>query len=204
VFSMGSIIARFLESVLSLETRRYPHNYFSDHRDHRTRLRPPTVSLLLTKKAEGYRVGSSSFSTAISLQRNASPKRTTFHALGSGMYLGPKSHGTQALSRIRSCVSRSSSRSACLHIDTPLEKPFRPSTQPTTSSLALATFPLFPLSWQMKGHDGLCPCRMCGHFAWPELAKQDALLYVPLSRRNHPAPTDCRRVSFVRENLPLR
>src|SRR5258707_2156796 len=107
---MGAIIARFLESVLLLETGR---TLAVTSRiiviSHST---PPlTASLLL--KSRNIPHGSSSFSTTISLQRNAS-ERTTFFV--SGSYLVQKSHGMQTPSSLHSCVNCLSSRLVCLHI----------------------------------------------------------------------------------------
>src|SRR5712692_6836151 len=79
-----------------------------------------------------------------------SPSRGTLpkgqHFL-SGSYLVQKSHGMQTPSSICSCVNCSSSRSACLHM-MPSREAFSPSMP--TSSLALATFPLFPCSCTLK------------------------------------------------------
>src|SRR5258708_27833780 len=134
---MGAMIGCFLESMLLLESRCtltitsriivISHSAL-----------PLTASLLL--KSGNIPHGSSLFLTTISLQRNAS-ERTTFFVLGS--YLVQKSHGMQTPSSIHSCVNCSSSRSACLHM-MPYREAFSPSMP--TSSLALATFPLFPCS----------------------------------------------------------
>src|SRR5258707_6851032 len=117
---MGAIIARFLESLLLLETGRTltitSRIIVISHS-----ASPPTASLLL--KSGNIPRGSSSFSTTISLQRNAS-ERTTFFV--SGSYLVQKSHGMQTPSSIRSCVNCSSSRSACLHM-MPSREAFSPS-----------------------------------------------------------------------------
>src|SRR6266849_5926451 len=130
---MGSIIARFLESVLLLVTRRTltitSRIIVISHL-----ASPLTASLLLRSKSIPR--GSSSFSTTISLQTNAS-KRTTFFVLGS--YLVQKNHGTQTPSSICSCVNCSSSQSAFLHT-IPSREAFSPSMP--TSSLALVIFPL--------------------------------------------------------------
>jgi len=62
--------------------------------------------------------------------------------------------------------------------------------------------PAISMLMHMKGHNGLCPCRMCGiqGIGIPDL--QNKTLYVPLSRRNHPTLTDV--VEYRPETLPLR
>src|SRR6266849_5308325 len=107
---MGSIIARFLESVLLLVTgRTLTITFWIIVISHSAS--PLTASLLL--RSGSIPRGSSSFSTTISLQTNAS-KKTTFFVLGS--YQVQKSHGTQTPSSIHSCVNCSSLRSAFLHM----------------------------------------------------------------------------------------
>src|SRR5258707_13324493 len=96
---MGAIIARFLESLLLLETGRTLTITSQIIMISHSAL-PPMASLLL--KSGNILCGSSSFSTTISLQRNAS-ERTTFFVLGS--YLVQKSHGMQTPSFIHSCVT---------------------------------------------------------------------------------------------------
>jgi hypothetical protein len=54
----------------------------------------------------------------------------------------------------------------------------------------------------MKGHNGLCPCRMCRILGICISDSQNKILYVPLSHCNHPAPTNV--VEYRPENLPLR
>src|SRR5216684_1222334 len=134
---MGAIIACFLESMLLLETR-CTLTITSQIIVILHLALPLMASLLL--KSRNILHGSSSFSTTISLQRNAS-ERTTFFVLGS--YLVQKSHRMQTPSSICLCMNCSSSRSACLHM-MPSQEAFSPSMP--TSSLALATFPLFPCS----------------------------------------------------------
>jgi hypothetical protein len=62
--------------------------------------------------------------------------------------------------------------------------------------------PTVSMLMHMKGHNGLCLCRMCSIVAirMPDLRNET--LYVPLSCCNHPAPTDV--VEYHLENLPLR
>jgi len=135
IFSMGSIIARFLESVLLLETEGYPtitsRIIVTSHS-----ASPPMASL--HSKCGSIPRRSSSFSTTISLRTNAF-KRTTFFVLGS--YPVQKSHGMQTPSSIRSCENCLSSRSACLYM-MPSRAAY--STSMPMSLLALVTFPPFP------------------------------------------------------------
>jgi hypothetical protein len=62
--------------------------------------------------------------------------------------------------------------------------------------------PAVSMLMHMKGHNGLYPCRMCSIRAIRIPDSRNKTLYVPLSRRNHPAPTDV--VEYRPENLPLR
>jgi hypothetical protein len=62
--------------------------------------------------------------------------------------------------------------------------------------------PAVSMLMHMKGHNGLCPCRMCSIRAIRIPDSRNKTLYVPLSRRNHPAPTDV--VEYRPESLPLR
>jgi Transposase family tnp2 len=62
--------------------------------------------------------------------------------------------------------------------------------------------PAVSMLMHMKGHNGLCPCRMCSIIAIRMPDSRNKTLYVPLSRRNHPMPTDV--VEYRPENLPLR
>ena len=62
--------------------------------------------------------------------------------------------------------------------------------------------PAVSMIMHMKGHNGLCPCRMCSILAICIPDSQNKTLYVPLSCRNHPAPTNV--VKYHPENLPLR
>jgi hypothetical protein len=62
--------------------------------------------------------------------------------------------------------------------------------------------PAVSMLMHMKGHNGLCPCRMCRIFGIRIPDSRNKTLYVPLSRRNHPAPTDV--VEYHPEKLPLR
>src|SRR5216684_6901778 len=189
---MGAIIARFLESMLLLETGRtltitsriivISHSAL-----------PPTASLLL--KSGNIPRGSSSFSTTISLQRNAS-ERTTFFV--SGSYLVQKSHGMQTPSSIRSCVNCSSSRSMSAY-DALSRSLFALHAYVITG---FGDIPAVSMLMHMKGHNGLCPCRMCSIRAIRIPDLRNKTLYVLLSRRNHPTPTGV--VKYSPENLPLR
>jgi hypothetical protein len=62
--------------------------------------------------------------------------------------------------------------------------------------------PAVSMLMHMKGHNGLCPCRMCSIVAIRTPDSRNKIHYVPLSRRNHPAPTDV--VEYRPESLPLR
>src|SRR6266478_1745159 len=134
---MGSIITCFLESLLLFKTG---HTHTTTSQiiviSHLASLL--TASLLL--KSGSIPCGSSSFSTTISLQMNAS-ERIILFVLGS--YLVQKSHRMQTFSSIRSWVNCASLRSACLHM-MPSREAFSPSTP--TSLLALVTFLLSPCS----------------------------------------------------------
>jgi hypothetical protein len=62
--------------------------------------------------------------------------------------------------------------------------------------------PAVSMLMHMKGHNGLCPCRMCSILGIRIPDSRNKTLYVPLSRRNHPTPTDV--VEYRPEKLPLR
>ena len=62
--------------------------------------------------------------------------------------------------------------------------------------------PAVSMLMHMKGHNGVCPCRMCGILGIRIPDSRNKTHYVPLSRRNHPAPTDV--VEYRPEELPLR
>ena len=53
----------------------------------------------------------------------------------------------------------------------------------------------------MKGHNSLCPCRMCEIQGIRIPDSRNKSLYVPLSRRNHPRPTDV--IEYHLNKLPL-
>src|SRR6266849_7521667 len=61
--------------------------------------------------------------------------------------------------------------------------------------------PAVTMVMHMKGHNGLCPCRMCRILRICTPDSQNKTLYVPLSRHNHPTPTDV--VEYRPEKLPL-
>ena len=173
IFSMGSIITRFLESVLLLETEGYPTISWIIVTSHSAS--PPTA--LLHSKCRSIPRRSSSFSTTNSLRTNAL-KRTTFFVLGS--YPVQKIHGMQTPSSIRSCENCLSSRSACIY-------------DALSGSLcdlhayAIAGFgdiPAISMLMHMKGHNGLCPCRMCGIQGIHIPDSRNKTPYAPLSRRN--------------------
>src|SRR5258708_16552758 len=159
---MGAIIARFLETgrTLTITSRIIVISHSAS---------PPTASLLL--QSGNIPRGSSSFSTTISLQRNAS-ERTTFFV--SGSYLVQKS---DALSRSLFALHA--------YVIT-----------------GFGDIPAVSMLMHMKGHNGLCPCRMCSIQAIRIPDLRNKTLYVPLSRRNHPTPTGV--VKYSPENLPLR
>ena len=62
--------------------------------------------------------------------------------------------------------------------------------------------PAVSMLMHMKGHNGICPCRMCGILGIRIPDSRNKTYYVPLSRRNHPAPTEV--VEYRPEKLPLR
>jgi len=62
--------------------------------------------------------------------------------------------------------------------------------------------PAVSMLMHMKGHNGLCPCRMCEIQGIGIPDSQNRTLYVPLSRCDHPKPTDV--VEYHPERLPLR
>ena len=62
--------------------------------------------------------------------------------------------------------------------------------------------PAVSMIMRMKGHNGLCPCRMCGIQGIRIPNSRNKTHYVPLSRRNHPMPTAV--VEYHPANLPLR
>ena len=67
---------------------------------------------------------------------------------------------------------------------------------------AFGDIPAVSMLMHMKGHNSRCPCRMSG-MRIPRIPdSRNKTLYVPLSRRNHPAPTDV--VEYCPEKLPLR
>src|SRR6266478_4657368 len=107
---MGSIITCFLESLLLFKTGR-THTTTS-----RIIVISHSASLLMASlllKSGSIPRGSSSFSTTISLQMNAS-ERIILFVLGS--YLVQKSHEMQTPSSIHSWVNCTSSRLVCLHM----------------------------------------------------------------------------------------
>ena len=61
--------------------------------------------------------------------------------------------------------------------------------------------PVVSMLMHMKGHNGLCPCQMCSILAICTPDSRNKTLYVPLSRCNHPTPTNI--VKYHPENLPL-
>ena len=54
----------------------------------------------------------------------------------------------------------------------------------------------------MKGHNSMYPCQMCRIQGICILDLRNKMLYVLLSRRNHPTPTDV--VNYYADELPLR
>ena len=62
--------------------------------------------------------------------------------------------------------------------------------------------PAVSMLMHMKGHNSLCPCRMCEIQGIRIPDSQNKALYVPLSRRNYPVPVDV--VEYHPEKLPLR
>ena len=67
---------------------------------------------------------------------------------------------------------------------------------------AFGDIPAVAMLMHMKGHNGLSPCRMCSILGIRIPDSRVTTHYVPLSRRNHPRPTDV--VEYHPENLPLR
>jgi len=66
---------------------------------------------------------------------------------------------------------------------------------------AFGDIPAISMLMHMKGYNSRCPCRMCGilSICIPDL--QNKMLYMPLSRCNHPMPTNV--VKYCPEKLPL-
>ena len=62
--------------------------------------------------------------------------------------------------------------------------------------------PAVSMLMRMKGHNGVCPCRMCSILGIRIPDSQNKTHYVPLSHHNHPASTD--GVNYRPEGLPLR
>ena len=62
--------------------------------------------------------------------------------------------------------------------------------------------PAVSMLMHMKGHNALCPCRMCGILGIRMPDSRNKTLYVPLSRRNHPTATNV--VEYRPEKLPMR
>ena len=171
IFSMGSIIARFLKSVL-LSKIRCTLTITSQIIMISHLASPLTASLLL--KSRSILCGSSSFSTTISLQSNAS-ERITFFVLG--LYLVQKSHGTQTLSSICLCVNYSNSQSVCLHM-MPSREAFLPSTP--MSLLALVTFLWFP-----------CLCTWKDTMACAPVKCAASLLFAPQTHKTRHCTCHC-------------
>ena len=67
---------------------------------------------------------------------------------------------------------------------------------------AFGDIPAVSMLMHMKGHNSLCPCRMCEIKGIRMPDSRNKTLYVPLSRHNHPAPTDV--VEYHPERFPLR
>jgi len=66
---------------------------------------------------------------------------------------------------------------------------------------AFGDIPAVSMIMHMKGHNSLCPCRMCEIQGICILNSRNRMLYVPLSHRNHPELTDV--VEYRPERLPL-
>ena len=62
--------------------------------------------------------------------------------------------------------------------------------------------PAVSMLMHMKGHNSLCPCRMCEIQGIRIPDSRNKTLYVPLCRRNYPVPIDV--VEYHPETLPLR
>jgi len=66
---------------------------------------------------------------------------------------------------------------------------------------AFGDIPAISMLMHIKGHNALHPCQMCGIQGIRILDLQNKMLYVPLSHRNHPTPTDV--IKYHPERLPL-
>ena len=66
---------------------------------------------------------------------------------------------------------------------------------------AFGDIPAVSMIMHMKGHNSLCPCRMCEIWGICIPNLRNRTLYVLLSRCNHPKPTDV--VKYHLERLPL-
>ena len=67
---------------------------------------------------------------------------------------------------------------------------------------AFGDIPAVSMLMHMKGHNSLCPCRMCTIKGIRTPNSRNRIPYVPLSRRNHPEPTDIDE--YDPGSLPLR
>lgn len=67
---------------------------------------------------------------------------------------------------------------------------------------AFGDIPAVSMLMNMKGHNGVSPCRMCEIKGIGIPNSRNRTLYVPLSRRGHPRATDV--IEYRPEELPLR
>ena len=113
-----------------------------------------------------------------------------------GSYLVQRSHGTQIHPLVRELLQLAMTVSACGALSRSL---FALRAYVIT---AFGDIPAVSMLMHMKGHNGLCPCRMCEIRGIRIPDSRNKTLYVPLSRRNHLAPTDV--IEYRPERLPLR
>jgi hypothetical protein len=177
---MGSIIARLSESVFLLEIGHTFNNYFSDHRDIALGFATDRFAPLKNKKAGAYHV----FPPHFQLQ---SPSRAT---LPNGQqFVVLRSYLVQNLKRpwdadsfIYLFAHELLELATGVSHMTPSRESFSPLHAYVITGFQLATFPLF-FSCTWKQDTTASPSKM----QYPRYIRR---LYVPLSRCNHPAPTD--------------
>lgn len=73
-------------------------------------------------------------------------------------------------------------------------------------TLGFGDIPAVSMMMCMKGHNGVCPCRMCSICALRTPNSQNSIHYVPLDRSQHPVVKNNPSYlpSYAANNLPLR
>ena len=182
-----------LEERVVVEDQTYPHNYFSDHRD-----------ITLSFATDGFAPFKKWKHTAwilLIFNYNLPPDEhfRKDNILCVGIIPSPKKPWN-ADSFIYPLVHKLLKLVVSVSAyDALLRSLFALHTYVITS---FGDIPAVSMLMHMKGHNGLCSCRMCSILTIRIPDLQNKTLYVPLSHCNHPAPTDI--VEYCPENLLLR